>query len=120
VASRKETIAMSNLTSAIEKAAGDFALSIIAAVRGASLHELFALLGGTATRRGRPPRARSGRKPGRKPGRPTEPKAIARKTGTKTRKKIEWPKCKQRGCTKNAWAQGSGYCGEHAKKKAKR
>ena len=104
---------MSQLASVIEKAADAFAREIIAAVKAATLRELLAMQGGAAPaatggkRSGRPPKA----KPGRKPGRPV--KAAAKKSA----KKIKWPKCKHRGCKRNAWARGKGFCGEHAKKK---
>jgi hypothetical protein len=99
---------MPALESVIEKTAEAFARSIIAAVKGSSLQELLALSGGAPKRRGRPPKVKRGRKPGRP--------AKARKRA----KKIRWPKCKYPGCKRNAWAQGKGYCGEHAKKKAKK
>ncbi|MCK9463733.1 MAG: hypothetical protein M0R80_29285 [Proteobacteria bacterium] len=99
---------MSQLASTIEKAAHAFAQSILAAVKEASLQELLALQG-ELPKRGRP--AKVAKPLGRKPGRP--PKASAKKTA----KKIKWPTCKRKGCTKNAWARGKGFCGEHAKKK---
>jgi hypothetical protein len=116
VATEKEATAMPNLTAAIERAARDFALSIIGAVQGATLQELLALQApASSPRRGRPPKAEPGKaEPGGKPGRP--PKATAKKaTKRKVRKRIKWPKCKARSCTKNAWARGNGYCGAHAK-----
>jgi len=82
---------MSTLTTVIEKAAREFAQTIIGAVKESSLQELLALQG-VAPRRGRQPQAKA-----------------------KARKKIKWPKCKASGCKKNAWARGKGYCGEHAK-----
>ena len=72
---------MSNLQSAIENAANAFAKEIIAAVKGSTLQELLAMQGEALTapakRRGRPPKA----KPGRKPGRPA--KTIKAKPGRK-------------------------------------
>ena len=89
---------MSQLTSTIEKAAHDFAQTIISAVKAATLQELLALSGGAPGRRGHPPRAQK-----------AKPKA------RKRTKKIKWPKCKHRGCKRNAWARGKGFCGEHFK-----
>ena len=105
---------MPQLASVIEKAANAFAREIIAAVKAATLQELLAMQGGAEAaptpKRGRPPKA----KPGRKLGRPA--KATA-KPGAKKKagKKIKWPKCKHRGCKRNAWARGQGFCGEHFK-----
>lgn len=104
---------MPPLATAIRNAADKFADSILAAVKGASLQELLALQAGApAARRGRPPKAKAGRKPGR------PPKAVAKKAAAKAAKKIKWPKCKHEGCKRNAWAQGKGFCGQHAKAKA--
>ena len=99
---------MPQLESIIEKAADAFALSIIDAVKGASLQELLAMQGAAAPvvtgakRRGRPPKVKPGRKPGRppkvkpgrKPGRPAKakpgrkpgrpPEATAKKAIAKT------------------------------------
>jgi len=91
---------MPQLASVIEKAANVFARSIIAAVKAATLQELLALEGGAPRRGGRPPKAVGASK--------AKPKA-------KRRAKIKWPKCKHRGCKKNAWSRGKGFCGEHAK-----
>jgi hypothetical protein len=93
---------MSQLASIIEKAANAFAKEIIAAVKGASLKELLALEGGAvpARKRGRPPKAVVDSK--------AKPKA-------RKRAKIKWPKCKHRGCKRNAWERGNGFCGKHAK-----
>jgi hypothetical protein len=121
---------MSQLESVIEKAATAFALSIIAAVKGASLQKLLALEGGAAPivtaakRRGRPPKA----KPGRKPGRPAKAAArvIAKTPGwkptkktakapTRKKRKINYPKCSVPGCGKNRYARGNGMCGKHFK-----
>jgi hypothetical protein len=113
---------MSTLVSTIEKAADAFAKEIIVAVKAATLQELLAMQGGVAPtvtgakRRGRPPKA----KPGRKPGRPAKAKAkkVAKKAAkvrVGRRAKIKWPKCKHRGCKRNAWARGKGFCGEHFK-----
>jgi hypothetical protein len=90
---------MSTLASTIEKAANAFALSIVSAVQAASLQELLALSGGASRRGGRPPKAVGASK------------AKARKRT----KKIKWPKCKHRGCKRNAWRRGKGFCGEHYK-----
>ena len=87
---------MPTLTTTIEQSARAFALSIVTAVKAASLQELLALSDGAPERRGRPPKAAS--------------KARARRKA-----KIKWPKCKHRGCKRNAWARGKGYCGDHAK-----
>ncbi|MCK9461350.1 MAG: hypothetical protein M0R80_17105 [Proteobacteria bacterium] len=131
---------MSQLASAIEKAADAFARSIITAVQVATLQELFAVQGGAAPaatggkRRGRPPKAKPGRKPGRppkgkpgrKPGRPAKAmaaKATAKKSvkkaakapARKKRRKINYPKCSVPGCGKNRYARGNGMCGEHFK-----
>ena len=101
---------MSQLASAIEKAAEAFALSIINAVKGATLQELLAMQGGVAPtvtgakRRGRPPKAKA--------------KKVAKeaaKVRVRKRAKINWPKCKHRGCKKNAWSRGKGMCGKHFK-----
>jgi ribosomal protein L12E/L44/L45/RPP1/RPP2 len=73
---------MSNLPSAIEKAAEAFAKEIVAAVKGATLQELLALQGvavaAPAKRRGRPPKAEAAK---RKPGRPPKAEAAKRKPG---------------------------------------
>lgn len=111
---------MSQLASVIEKAADAFAREIIAAVKASTLQELLAMQGVAAPaatgakRRGRPPKVKPGRKPGRPP-KTIAKKATAKKLTKKAAKKIKWPKCKHKGCTKNAWAWGKGYCGEHAK-----
>ena len=124
---------MSQLASAIEKAADAFAKEIIAAVKAATLQELLAMQGGVESaptpKRGRPakveaPARRRGRpskaKPGRKPGRPAKvkDKKVAKKAPkvrARKKTKIKWPKCKHRGCKRNAWARGKGFCGEHFK-----
>jgi len=91
---------MSQLASVIEKAADAFAQEILAAVKAATLQELLALEGraapvvAAAKRRGRPPKE---------------------KVRAGKRAKIKWPKCRHKGCTKNAWARGKGFCGEHFK-----
>lgn len=87
---------MTTLKDRIEKAAQDFAATVLDAVRNTPLQEL-------STSEGKPKRGRAAAKA------PAKVK--------KTRKKIKWPKCKRKGCTKNAWRRGNGYCGEHAKKK---
>ena len=91
---------MSTLTTVIERAARDFAQSILTAVKAATLQELLALSGDASRRDGRPPKTVGASKA----------KAKARR-----RVKIKWPKCKHRGCKRNAWARGKGFCGEHAK-----
>jgi hypothetical protein len=106
---------MSTLASVIESAANAFAKEIIAAVKGATLQEMLTLQGGVAPRRGRPPTPKPDRKPGRPPKATTAKKAA--KAQAKKRRKIAWPKCKHRGCKKNAWRRGKGYCGEHYKAK---
>jgi hypothetical protein len=99
---RKEITPMSQLASVIEKAADAFAREIIAVVKSASLQELLAMQGGTV--------------PARRPGRPSKAAvAVEAKVRAKRRAKIKWPKCKHRGCTRNAWARGKGFCGEHFK-----
>ena len=91
---------MPQLESAIEKAANAFAREIIAAVKGATLQELLALSGDAPGRRGRPHKSAV---------------AVKDKVKARRRAKINWPKCKHRGCKKNAWSRGKGFCGEHAK-----
>ena len=131
---------MSNLQSAIERAADAFAREIIGAVKGATLQELLAMrdvaVAAPGRKRGRPPKA----KPGRKPGRPA--KVAAKKTAKKTvkkafkqavkkaakkqikkavkapakkKRKINFPKCSVPGCGKNRYARGNGMCGDHFK-----
>jgi hypothetical protein len=99
---------MSQLASAIEKAADAFAREIIAAVKAATLQELLAMQEGAiatgAKPRGRPPKAR----PGRKPGRPA-------KTAANKKRKINYPKCSVPGCGTNRYAKGNGMCGAHFK-----
>jgi predicted NBD/HSP70 family sugar kinase len=90
---------MSQLASVIEKAADAFAKGIITAVKAASLQELLALSGGAPRRGGRPPKT----------------VVVAKAKARKRTKKIKWPKCKHRGCKRNAWARGNGMCGEHYK-----
>ena len=93
---------MSQLASVIEKAADAFAKEIIAAVKAATLQELLALEGGAV--------------PARRRDRPSKTVGASKaKAKAKKRAKIKWPKCKHRGCTKNAWARGKGFCGEHFK-----
>ena len=124
---------MSQLASVIEKAADAFAREIIVAVKAATLQELLAMQGGTAHKRGRPPKAKPGRKPGRpsktkpgrKPGRPakaTGAKATAKKLAKKAAKpaankkrSINYPKCSVPGCGKNRYSKGNGMCGAHFK-----
>jgi hypothetical protein len=116
---------MSQLASIIEKAADAFALSIIAAVKAATLQELLAMQGATeaapARRRGRPPKAKPGRKPGR-PANATGAKATAKKiakkaamTSANKKRSINYPKCSVPGCGKNRYAKGNGMCGDHFK-----
>jgi hypothetical protein len=112
---------MSQLTYTIEKAASTFALSIIAAVKGASLQELLALQGCAARKRGRPPKAKLGRKPGR-PAKATAVKASAKKIAKKTamtaankKRSANYPKCSVPGCGKNRYSKGNGMCGAHFK-----
>ena len=99
---------MSNLQSAIERAADAFAREIIGAVKGATLQELLAMrdvaVAAPGRKRGRPPKA----KPGRKPGRPA-------KVAAKKKRKINFPKCSVPGCGKNRYARGNGMCGDHFK-----
>ena len=93
---------MSQLASVIEKAADAFAREIIAVVKAATLQELLALEGGAV--------------PARKPGRPHKAAvAVEAKVKAKRKSKIKWPKCNHRGCKRNAWARGKGFCGEHFK-----
>jgi hypothetical protein len=99
---------MSNLQSAIEKAANDFAREILAAVKSSSLQELLAIHEVAAAvpgvRRGRPPKAAAKK---------TTKKAV--RAPAKKKRQIAWPKCKHRGCKKNAWRRGNGFCGAHFK-----
>jgi len=81
---------MSNLQSAIEKAANAFAREIIAAVKGATLQELLAMREAPAAKK-------------------------TAKASAKGKRKIAWPKCKHHGCKRNAWARGNGFCGKHFK-----
>ena len=71
---------MSNLQSAIERAADAFAREIIGAVKGATLQELLAMREVAAAapgrKRGRPPKV----KPGRKAGRPAKANRPAART----------------------------------------
>jgi len=114
---------MPTLTTTIEKAAQDFAATILAAVKDASLQELLALQVSAPTpRRGRPPttKKRAGRKPGRPPkgGKKTSAKVVAQKStapAKKKKRKINFPKCSVPGCGKNRYARGNGMCGEHFK-----
>lgn len=66
----------SKLETNIQKAASDFALTIVEAVKGSTLDELMALQGKTPTRRGRKPgpKPKARKKPGRKPGSPKKAK----------------------------------------------
>lgn len=86
-----------SLETAIEKAAAEFALTVVEAVKRSSLEELMALQESSAA-----PVKKPRKKPGRKP-----------KSSAAKKAKVKWPICKKRGCTKNAWARGKGYCGEH-------
>ena len=125
---------MTQLASIIEKAANAFALSIIAAVKGATLQELLAMQGGAAPgrKRGRPPKAKPGRKPGRpakvaarvtakkpdrKPAKRAAKKIAKKATMTSANKKrsANYPKCSVPGCGKNRYAKGNGMCGAHFK-----
>ena len=97
------------LETAIEKAASDFALTIVKAVKGATLDELLALQTGTKPRRGRKPGSKSARR-----GLGHPPKNATITPVKKTRKKrINYPKCAFPGCGKNRYTRGRGFCGEH-------
>lgn len=101
-------MARSNLEQAVEAAAQSFALEVIEAVKSATLQELIALqAGGTPKRRGRPP---GRKKPGPKPQKKVAAKAPAAK---KKRVVKNYPKCKAKGCNKNRFPRGKGYCGDH-------
>jgi hypothetical protein len=106
------------LEETIAKAAGRFALEILAAVKASSLQELMALSKGGAPAAEKP--AKRGRKPGRKPG--PKPKNVKKvkaakvAKGAKPRKKRvvkNYPKCAFPGCGKNRFPRGKGYCGDH-------
>ena len=84
----------SKLESAIQKAASDFALTIVEAVKNSTLDELLALQGKTPKRRGRKPgpKTKAKKKPGLKPrkkvGRSPKAKTAAKKKpGPKPKKK---------------------------------
>jgi len=82
-----------SLEAAIAKAAGEFAMQIVEAVKGASLQELIALQGEKPKRRGRKPgpksKAKAKKKPGPKPkakrgpGRPKKKVVAKKKVATK-------------------------------------
>jgi hypothetical protein len=74
------------LEQTIEKAAADFALQVVAAIKSSSLQELMALqAGGAPAKPGRKPGRPAKKKPGRKPGRPA--KKAGRKPGRSATKK---------------------------------
>ena len=120
------------LETTIQKAASDFALTIVDAVKGATLEELIALQGERPKRRGRKPgpKPKAKKKPGRKPGRPKKakpgpkPKAksaaakkvAAKKAAANKKRSINYPKCAYPGCKNNRYARGKGFCGDHFKK----
>ena len=109
---------MPQLASIIEKAANAFALSIIDAVKGATLQELLAMQGAATPgrKRGRPPKTAvtvTAKKAGRKPAKPAAKKVA--KAATKKKAKINWPKCAVPGCGKNRYSRGNGMCGAHFK-----
>ncbi len=68
------------LEKSIETAAANFALSIVGAVKGATLAELIALQEGTPKRRGKKPGRKPGRKPKKKSGRQKK-LVVAKKKG---------------------------------------
>jgi len=108
---------MSNLQSAIEKAADAFAREIIDAVKAASLQELLGVreiaVEAPARRRGRPPKAATAKKPVKKVAKKAAKKAI--KAPAKKKRHINYPKCSVPGCKKNRYARGNGMCGDHFK-----
>jgi len=125
----------STLESAIQKAASDFALTIVEAVKGSTLDELMALQGETPKRRGRKPgrpkkKAKPGPKPKKKVGRPPKAKtatrkkpgpkpkaksAATKKSAANKKRSINYPKCAYPGCKNNRYARGKGFCGDHFK-----
>ena len=101
-----------DLEKAISEAAGEFALNIIQAVKGATLQELIALQAGgnpsaaailaseTAVKRG--------------PGRPKKVVVADGEAPAKKKRVVKnYPKCAYPGCTKNRFVRGKGFCGDH-------
>jgi hypothetical protein len=114
-----------SLENAIAKAAGEFAMQIVEAVKDASLQELMALQEGKPKRRGRKPgpKPKARKKPGPKPkakrgpGRPKK-KVVAKKKVAPKKKRVvrNYPKCAFPSCKKNRFPRGKGFCGEHWRK----
>ena len=92
-----------SLESTIARIVSEFTTEIVNAVLQASFFELTVL---TAAK----PKAKP------KPQVRAKPKAKV-KPRAKAKKKFKWPKCKHKGCKKNSWRRGKGFCGEHAKRK---
>jgi hypothetical protein len=106
-----ENMPKNRLEETIAKAAGSFALEILAAVKGSSLQELLALSKGGVkvaerkkTRRGRKPKKVKAAKvkKAKKAGRPRKKRVVK-----------NYPKCAHPGCNKNRFPRGKGYCGAH-------
>ncbi|MCP4680030.1 MAG: hypothetical protein GY854_31975 [Deltaproteobacteria bacterium] len=124
-------MAKSNLEVSIEKAAADFAMVVVGAVKSATLQELIALQAGGSVKAkpgrkpgrkpgpkpGRKPGRKPGPKPGRKPGRKPGPKPKAQKIveAPKKKKRVvkNYPKCAYPRCTNNRFPRGKGFCGDH-------
>ncbi len=98
-------MAKTTLEMAIEKAASDFALVIIDAIKSATLQELMELQQ-SADLAVPPPRAATRR------AAPT-PAPSAAPTPRKKRVVKNYPKCAYPGCNKNRFPRGKGFCGEH-------
>lgn len=99
-------MAKTTLETAIEKAAGDFALVIIDAIKSATLQELMELQQSTGLPAS-PPRPPVARKA------PAPAAAAAPAAPRKKRVVKNYPKCAYPGCNKNRFPRGKGFCGEH-------
>jgi hypothetical protein len=113
-----EGMLKNRLEETIAKAANEFALEILGAVKASSLQELMALSKGGAPAVEK--KAKRGRKPGRKPGpKPQNVKKVKAakiaKTAKPRKKRVvkNYPKCAFLGCDKNRFPRGKGYCGDH-------
>lgn len=109
-------MAKSNLETAIDQAAADFAMVVIDAVKSSTLQQLIALQESNIANA--TPGRKPGRPPKRKPGRPvgsTAAKTAKKKTTRKKRVVKNYPQCSYPGCETNRFPRGKGFCGEHWK-----
>lgn len=103
-------MAKSEFEKLIESATEEFALTVVEAIKGATLQELVSLQENISAT----PRPGPGRPRGRKPGPQTASTEAAPAKPTRKKRVVKnYPKCAFPGCENNRFPRGKGYCGDH-------